>query len=165
MTMRKHLAALLALTLSLGGLFTTDGFAADRPLLIPGKQALFQRVLAVPGARLHSAPGGSAGDQVTPFTAFYVYARETLDGMQWLQIGTDRHGGTTGWLTQKSTIEWTQGLTVAFREAIGRDRALLFRDAASVRDLASQRDLARYTELYRAAEAGEEPGDSPVVAI
>ncbi|MGD8957403.1 MAG: vWA domain-containing protein, partial [Chromatiaceae bacterium] len=163
--MSKRLATLVVLTLSLGWLFSTDGLAADRPLLIPGKQALFQRVLAVPGARLHAAPGGGAGDEVTPFTAFYVYARETRDGAQWLQIGTDRHGGTTGWLPQKDTIEWTQGLTVAFREAIGRDRALLFRDAASVRELASQRDLARYTELYRAAEAGEEPGDSPVVAI
>jgi hypothetical protein len=165
MTLRKHLATLVALTLSLGWLFTSDGLAADRPLLIPGKQALFQRVLAVPGARLHAAPGGTAGDEVTPFTAFYVYSRESLDGAQWLQIGTDRHGGTTGWLPQKDSIEWTQGLTVAFREAVGRDRALLFRDAASVRELASQRDLARYTELYRAAVAGEEPSDSPVVAI
>ena len=36
----------------------------------------------------------------------------------------------------------------------GRDRALLFRDAASVRDLAKNRDLEKYAGLYRAAGGG-----------
>ncbi len=138
---------------------------AAQPLLIPGKQSLYQRVLAVPGATLHSEIGDASGEPVTPFTAFYVYAKQGAGGSEWLQVGTDRHGGTSGWLQKQRTIEWTQGLTVAFREAIGRDRALLFGDAESVRELAKSRDLEKYSALYRAAEAGEEQADSPVVAI
>ena len=122
-------------------------------------------MLSVPGAQLHATPDGAAGEAVTPFTAFYVYAREPSAGSEWLQVGTDRHGGVRGWLKGPDTIDWAQGLTVAFREAVGRDRALLFRDADSVRELAKTRDLDQYSELYRSAEAGEKRSDSPVVAI
>ncbi len=153
--------ALLTLALLLSTLIAT----AEQPLLIPGKQALYQRVLAVPGQHLHDAPNGTPGQAVTPFTAFYVYARRTGNDGQWLKVGTDRHGGGNGWLPKTGTIEWTQGLTVAFREAIGRDRVLLFGDAQSARELARDRDLKRYDALYSAALAGEEDNDSPVVAI
>jgi hypothetical protein len=165
MAMNKLLTALLVLITALAATTSQQLYAAGQPLLIPGKQSLYQRVLAVPGSRLHAEPGGAAGEPVTPFTAFYVYAREQADGHDWLQVGTDRHGGVRGWLKGESAIDWTQGLTVAFREAVGRDRALLYRDAASVRDLAKTRDMARYGELYRSAEAGEKRDDSPVVAI
>jgi hypothetical protein len=139
--------------------------AAEQPLLIPGKQSLFQRVLAVPGATLHAQPGNAEGSEVTPFTAYYVYKRRNTQGAEWLEVGTDRHGGISGWLPAKQTIEWTQGLTVAFREPVGHDRALLYRDAAAVRALAESRDLERYDALYRSAVAGETDADSPVVAI
>ena len=151
--------------LALALLLSTLVAMAEQPLLIPGKQALYQRVLAVPGQHLYDAPDGKRGETVTPFTAFYVYARRTGNGGQWLKVGTDRHGGGNGWLPKNGTIEWNQGLTVAFREAIGRDRVLLFDDAQSVRDLAKGRDLARYDTLYSAALSGEERDDSPVVAI
>jgi len=164
-TMNRLIPALMALTVALGPLAWVSSHAADQPLLIPGKKALYQRVLAVPGAKLHDEPGSGAGTEVTPFTAYYVYARRAAEGSAWLKVGTDRHGGNSGWLAEQSTIEWAQGLTVAFREAVGRDRALLFRDAASVRDLAKNRDLEKYAGLYRAAEAGETNDDSPVVAI
>ena len=165
MTMNRLLTALLALTLSLGLLISGPVAAADRPLLISGKKSLYQRVLSVPGAQMYAAAGSEAGTAVTPFTAFYVYAKTHQDGALWLQVGTDRHGGVSGWLPSSSTIEWAQGLTVAFREAVGRDRALLYRDAATVRELAKNRDLEHYAALYRSAEAGETRADSPVVAI
>ena len=160
MIMTRLLPALLALTLS-GAALLSSAANATQPLLMDGKQSLFQRVLSIPGARLHDAPGSGNGESVTPFTAFYVYARR--DG--WLQVGTGRHGETEGWLSDKDTIDWAQGLTVAFREADGRDRALLFRDADSLRELAKNRDLESYAKLYEAAEAGEARADSPVVAI
>ncbi len=165
MTMKRLLTALLALTITSGSLVLPAASAAEHPLLIPGKKSLYQRVLAVPGAQLHAEPGAGTGEAVTPFTAFYVYAKRNHEDGQWLQVGTDRHGGVSGWLPSHSTIEWTQGLTVAFREARDHDRALLFRDAASARELAKSRDLERYAALYRAAEAGETLEDSPVVAI
>ncbi len=160
MNMTRLLPVLLALTLS-GAALLGGAANATQPLLMDGKESLFQRVLSVPGAQLHDSPGGAAGDDVTPFTAYYVYARR--DG--WLQVGTGRHGDTDGWLRDKDAIDWAQGLTVAFREADGRDRALLFRDAGSLRELAKSRDLETYSSLYSAAEAGEPKADSPVVAI
>jgi hypothetical protein len=148
----------------IGLLLAGFAFAAE-PLLIPGKQSLFQRVLSVPGAHLHAAPGGAQGSESVPFTAFYVYARRSERGAEWLHVGTDRHGGTAGWLRADQTITWNQGLTVAFREAVERDRALLYRDAESARALASDRESARYDDYYRAAVEGRQAADSPVVAI
>ena len=146
--------------------FATAAQEPDQPLLMPGKKSLSQRVLAKPGAVLHSAADAAAvGDAVTPFTAYYVYARRGDGPAQWLQIGVDRHGGRIGWLRASDTIEWNQGLTVAFRDPIGRDRALLFRDRETLRDLARTRDLKHYNALYEAAEHNALPPDSPVVAI
>ena len=71
---------------------------ADEPLLIEGKRELYQRVLAVPGARMANEAGGEGHEAVTPFTAFYVYTRRTVDGTEWVELGTDRHGARAGWL-------------------------------------------------------------------
>ncbi|MGB5561957.1 MAG: VWA domain-containing protein, partial [Sedimenticolaceae bacterium] len=106
MNTNRFLSSLLILALSLGPFGLAQVFAADQPLLIPGKQSLYQRVLSVPGAQLHATPDGAAGEAVTPFTAFYVYAREPSAGSEWLQVGTDRHGGVRGWLKGPDTIDW-----------------------------------------------------------
>ncbi len=158
--MRRLIAALLVLILA-----PAVQAAPEQPLLMPGKQALYQRVLSTPEAQLHAEPGAGAGEPVTPFTAFYVYTRESAAGTSWLQVGTDRHGNPSGWLPADQTLEWAQGLTVAFREAVDRDRVLLFDNAQAVRELANGPDIERYAELYRAAAAGETRADSPVVAI
>lgn len=152
---------LLALIITCSTLGAGVAQAAAQPLLMSGKQSLFQRVLAVPGSRLFANPDVGEGKQIVPFTAYYVYARR--DG--WLQVGTGRHGSTDGWMRETDGIDWAQGLTVSFREADGRDRALLFRDAASLRTLANSRDLDTYGALHASAEAGEVREDSPVVAI
>ena len=139
--------------------------SGDEPLLMEGKHELYQRVLAVPGARMVTEAGGQGRAEVTPFTAFYVYARITLDGTQWLEVGTDRHGTRAGWLPLASTIEWNHGLTAAFRDPVGHDRVLLFKDKESVRELARQQDLAAYDQLYQEAEQENSSADSPVIAI
>ena len=99
---------------------------ADRakPLLMPGKQSLYQRVLAAPGANLAQSPvaSESEGEPVSPFTALYVYAREQdAAAKEWLQVGTDRFGTVIGWLPASRTLEWHQGLTVvAVHISVGR---------------------------------------------
>ena len=135
--------------------------ATERPLLIPGKQSLYQRVIAVPGAQLVDAPGAPTGKPVTPFTAYYVYARE--GGA--VQVGTGRYGNTAGWIAAAQTIDWNQGLTVAFRNPDAHSRSLLFRDAATLKALAQGPDLTTYRRLYQEAEDGRSGPDSPVVAI
>ncbi len=136
------------------------------PLLIPGKQSLYQRVLAIPQAKLYpSAKEKGSGKDVVPFTAFYVYKRQQVDGREWLRVGTDRHGEIKGWLDAADTLEWNQGLTVAFRDPVGGDRSLLFRDSASLKRLVEAKDKKAYAALQRDAQAGKIDENSPVVAI
>jgi hypothetical protein len=137
----------------------------DEPLLMKGKRELYQRVLAVPGARIASKAGEEGQKAVIPFTAFYVYARRTLGDTEWLEVGTDRHGTRAGWLPLASTLEWNHGLTAAFRDPVGHDRVLLFKDQESVRQLVGQPDLKAYDQLYQEAEQENTSADSPVVAI
>ncbi len=125
-------------------------FAADKPLLLAGKQSLYQRVLAIPGAQIHKSLK-SVGTDTTPFTAYYVYARTKVGTQDWLHVGTDRFGGKKSWLKSDDTIEWNQGLTVAFRDPAYQDRALLFKDAKSLKDVAQDRSLKNYERLYSEA--------------
>lgn len=157
----KHLVAtslLLLQTLWVGASASTNA----QPLLMEGKQSLFQRVLAMPGSLLHTKIAED-GREVTPFTAYYVYARKNAQGKEWLQVGTGRHGQIDGWISASDSIEWNQGLTVAFREPKDHDRALLFRDAESLQSITGNPE--HYRELYQAASKGQITPDSPVVAI
>jgi hypothetical protein len=156
-------SVLLALALTAAALARAE--EPRSPLLMKGKQTLFQRVLAKPDAKLAPAPGAAPADAVTPFTVFYVYEREVAGDTGWLQVGLDSHGSLAGWLPAGETIEWNQGLTVAFRDPAGQDRVLLFRDRDSLKALVEDRDLEAYDRLYTAAEQGTLPEDSPVVAI
>ncbi|MEN8180432.1 MAG: vWA domain-containing protein, partial [Pseudomonadota bacterium] len=62
-------------------------------------------------------------------------------------------------------IPWNQGLTVAFRDPVGNDRVLLFRDQKSLKSLVESQDDKAYTELYESAVSGSLNAESPVVAI
>ncbi|MEJ2577186.1 MAG: VWA domain-containing protein, partial [Gammaproteobacteria bacterium] len=158
--------AVLLLLASLLGAGAAAAQEATEPLLMPGKQSLYQRVLAAPGALLQPAPGArTAGEPVTPFTAFYVYASKGEGENAWLQVGTGRHGDVVGWLPAGRTLEWNQGLTVVFRDPVGHDRALLFRDKEALKTMATERQLERYSQLYLEAVSDTLPDGSPVVAI
>ncbi len=137
----------------------------ERPLLLEGKHNLYQRVLAVPDARLAPEPGAEERTAVVPFTSFYVYAREKHGGTEWIEVGTDRHGSRTGWLRAGSTLEWNHGLTAAFRDPTGHDRVLLFKDRDSLRQLVQEGDVSHYERLYKQAQQEMLSPDSPVVAI
>ncbi len=157
------LAFLLCVVAAAGDAQAADG---RQPLLLPGKHTLFQRVLAKPEAALYTKPGtGEATSRPTPFSVFYVYARKQAAGGEWLEVGTDRFGAVKGWIPASETIEWNQGLTVAFRDPVGQDRVLLFKDESSLKNLVEKRDLKRYEALYQQAESGKLSSDSPVVAI
>ena len=137
----------------------------EEPLLMKGKRELYQRVLSLPGARMATEAGGQGRESVMPFTAFYVYARRTAGDMEWVEVGTDRHGSRAGWLRGTDSIAWNHGLTAAFRDPAGHDRVLLFRDSDSLRQLAKQGGGREYRRLYAEAVKGQLSGDSPVVAI
>ena len=164
-TMKKILLALVIAMLPLAGMAADPAVNSDRPLLIPGKHSLYQRVLSVPGARIASEPGGQADAELLPFTALYVYARREQGGSDWIEVGADRHGNRMGWLASASSIEWNHGLTAAFRDPTGHDRVLLFKDSDSLRQLAAQSSLMRYKRFYGEAVHEQLSKDTPVVAI
>nr|VFJ91169.1 MAG: serine/threonine-protein kinase PpkA [Candidatus Kentron sp. LFY] len=137
-----------------------------KPLLMEGKRSLYQRVLAKPGVNIHSEPGVLGDIKPTiPFSVYYVYSRHIANGVQWVEVGIDAHGDIHGWVPERDLVEWKQALTVAFRNPVGQDRVLLFRDKESLRNLVEDRDLTAYEQLYRRAEAGMLSAEGPVVAI
>ena len=163
--MKKFLMLLMLGMMPLMAVCAEPASGGKEPLLMKGKHELYQRVLSVPGARMATEAGGQGSEEVVPFTAFYVYARRTIAGKQWLELGTDRHGTRAGWLPLASTLEWNHGLTAAFRDPAGHDRVLLFKDKESVRQLAREQDQAAYDRLYKQAVQDKLAADSPVVAI
>ncbi len=165
MTMQlRILSLILLLTLANGPLFAALETPL-RPLLMPDKQSLYQRVLAKPDALIHSAPESKAGEKAIPFTAFYVYARREVNGEGWQQVGHNRHGQLAGWIRETDLIPWNQGLTIAFREPLGNDRVLLFRDKEGLKSLVDSYDLEHYKQVYAEAESGKLTAESPVIAI
>ena len=139
---------------------------STRPLPLEGKRALYQRVIAVPGAGLVDEAGASMrlARPVTPFTVLYVYAREMIDGREWLQVGLDSIGEIRGWLPAEQGVEWQQTLTVGFRDPARQPRVPLFGDRDALKTLADENDIAAYRDLRARAVQGDVT-DSPVVAI
>ncbi len=139
--------------------------AAKRPLLMENKQSLFQRMLAIPSATLYVQAGGEVAGKPVPFTVYYIYTRQQVNGKEWLQVGSDSHGTLKGWMLATDLIMWNQGLTVAFRKPGNTDRVLLFRDKESLKSLVNEPTSDHYQQIYQAAVKGELPQDSPIVAI
>ena len=135
-----------------------------RPLTVEGKRALYQRVIAVPGAALARSAGGEATQPVTPFTVYYVYERREVDGEAWLRVGLDSRGDQRGWLPAARSVAWRQTLTVGFRDTAERPRVLLFEDRQALVDLAESNDVEAYRRLRERASAGD-VADTPIAAL
>ncbi len=117
--------AILALLL-VGTLGSAAG-ASRAPLLQPGKQTLYERVLTRPGAELLQQPGAGRGTLIDAFTRYYVYGVREVDTHRWLEVGVDSKGTVAGWVDAAYTVPWRQQLAVAFTNpAAQRERALFF---------------------------------------
>jgi serine/threonine-protein kinase PpkA len=159
----KNFLARLVIALSIVAVFLVSAAQAQvtRPLLQEGKSALYQRVIAVPGARLASAPGDTAETRpVAPFTTYYVYERATRGGQEWLEVGTDSVGTIDGWLSANEAVDWKQTLTVGFRDPAENERVMLFGDRDSLKRLIDENDVATWRRLREQAAAGD-TADSP----
>ena len=121
----RHLSLTLAACLCLGSGWA---LAADKPLLQDGKKTLFQRVLTTPGCHLSTAAGGPAGTAQPAFSRFYVYERASAGAAQWLKVGPDSFGKTSGWLPADCTVDWKMQLTLAFTNPANRDRLMFFKE-------------------------------------
>ncbi len=114
-----------ALLLAVGALGTAGAQQAPLlPLLQEGKKTLYQRVLTTPNCSLHPGPNQGTGMLQPTFTRFYVYERD----QEWLKVGPDSTGNTSGWLPKACTVEWKMQLSLAFTNPANRDRLLFFKE-------------------------------------
>ncbi|MDX1561797.1 MAG: vWA domain-containing protein [Gammaproteobacteria bacterium] len=157
---RALLAALLVVT---AGVATAQ---VTRPLPVEGKRALYQRVIAVPGARVVPSAGAPVqrAQPVAPFTVFYVYERTDVGGREWLRVGLDSIGDVRGWLPAEQGVEWRQTLTVGFKDPAEQPRVPLFADRNRLKEIAESNDVATYAELRQRAIDGD-LGGTGVVAL
>jgi serine/threonine-protein kinase PpkA len=91
---------------------------ARQPLLIQGKQALFQRVITRPGATLAAQPGANEGRPVPALSVFYVYARQGGD-VGWLEVG-HANNHAEGWILAARAVDWEHAMIAAFTNPAGR---------------------------------------------
>lgn len=128
---------LVTVAIALAGLsipaFVPLEAAADAPTraaqLMPGKTTLYRRVITKPDGVMSDAPGPNAQilvEDVPTFSIFYVY--DERDG--YLELGSNSHGGTKGWMPKDAVVDWKQSIVVAFnnRADAGRDQHVFFKD-------------------------------------
>lgn len=106
---------------------------AQEPLKQDGKKTLYQRVLSTPECML-SSEIGAEGQPIPTFSRYYVYARESFQGNNWLKVGPDTQGKTVGWLLESCAVPWNMQMTLTFTNpaGTGRDSLLFFKDRASL---------------------------------
>lgn len=160
------LRLLIALTALLPALAFAQA-APRTPLLIEGKQSLFQRVIARPGATLSPRPDGQGARPVPGFTVYYVYARPPGDAGRSetgrIEVGRTADGRPEGWLEGAKAIEWKHAMVAAFTSPAGRQPVLFLRSERDERLLMMDSQAGQRARDLRAAAAGADPG--PVIAM
>ena len=163
------LLAFLALTWSVAG-------AAQqcKPLIIPGKKTLFQRVVTHPGTNLFAFAGDSAPvlqRRIKPFTIFYVYERTSVDGTPWLLVGLSSNCKMSGWLKGTKVSGWRQSMTLVFTERTGRQPVLFFKNLDFLERVAASESpgemSTRLASDFAAIKSGKmsRPDQFPILAI
>ncbi|TCO83694.1 serine/threonine-protein kinase PpkA [Plasticicumulans lactativorans] len=145
---------------------TTGG--AERPLLLPGKKTLFQRVVLGPDARLYRAPGRDAATPLPAFSVYYVYERRRDGAQEWLRVGAASDGRSEGWIDAGKAYDWKQTLVLKFMDRSGRDPVMFVDDRAPLEQVVGDADPASVVRAWlakvRAAQGRTVPG-VPVVAV
>ncbi len=140
--------------------------AAPRtPLLIEGKQSLYQRVIARPGATLSQRPDGQGARPVPGFTVYYVYARPPGDVAARIEVGRTADGHPEGWLEAAKAIEWKHAMVAAFTSPAGRQPVLFLRSERDERMLMMDSEAGQRAQTLRAAAAAPGGNPGPVIAV
>lgn len=148
--------------LGLIGFYTHVTLAVEVPLLMEGKNTLYQRVLTTPDARLFESLEQSASSiEILPFSVLYVYQKK----QNWIKVGYGRFDDAVGWVKKAQTIIWNQALTVSFKDPQDTQRVMLFDSKESLQTLVENYDTKGYQALYESAVKGDVGADSPVIAI
>jgi serine/threonine-protein kinase PpkA len=145
-----------------------------KPLLLPEKKTLFQRVITNPGANVYVSADKTAPivqASVKPFTIYYVYERIQVDGSEWLKVGPSASCEVIGWVQADQVSEWRQSLSLVFTERVGRKPVLFFKDLDSLEKVAGSQSPAEEAEnlasQFTAITSGNmaKPEDFKIIAM
>ena len=145
-----------------------------KPLLLPGKKTLFQRVITNPGANVYVSTGKKAAivhASVKPFTIYYVYERRQVEGAEWVKVGPSASCEISGWVEGSLVSEWRQSLSLVFTERVGRKPVLFFKDLDALEKVAGSPSPAdeaaklatQFTNITAGKTAASE--DFPIIAM
>ena len=165
----------IIINFSLIFLWVNNSFAQQcKPLLIPNKKTLFQRVISHPGANLYvSADKASplVRANLRPFTVFYIYERKYVGDIEWLKVGSSSNCQVSGWVNGDFTSEWRQSLTLIFTERSGRKPVLFFNSLKSLEEVAGSaspgeqaNQLASNFIVFQSGRQSE-PNKFPILAM
>ena len=145
-----------------------------KPLLLPGKKTLFQRVITNPGANVYVSTGKKAAivhASVKPFTIYYVYERRQVEGAEWVKVGPSASCEISGWVEGSLVSEWRQSLSLVFTERVGRKPVLFFKDLDALEKVAGSPspadEAAKLATQFTNITAGKTaaPEDFPIIAM
>ncbi|MGD8210691.1 MAG: vWA domain-containing protein [Desulfobacterales bacterium] len=173
---RKLFFLTIVFTAYLLAIFWVDTAASQncKPLLLPGKKTLFQRVITNPGANVYVSAGKKAAivhASVKPFTIYYVYERRQVEGVEWVKVGPSASCEISGWVEASLVSEWRQSLSLVFTERVGRKPVLFFKDLDSLEKVAgspSPADEAAKlaTQFTEISEGQMDPPEGfPIIAM
>ncbi|WP_424980037.1 vWA domain-containing protein [Leisingera sp. S232] len=158
---QTRIMAAIALCWTMAPAFVGPTQAQDVPLLIEGKDSLFQRVLVRDSTGQFDTPDGAVGPRVAPLTPLFVY--QHADG--WLQVGIDEEGNDLFWISETAAVDWNQNIVATFEGSENLERLLFFKEIDPIYDLLELESpgpaAAHYREEAQQAERGE--GTSEVV--
>ena len=145
-----------------------------KPLLLPGKKTLFQRVITNPGANVYVSAGKKAAivhASVKPFTIYYVYERRQVEGAEWVKVGPSASCEISGWVEGSLVSEWRQSLSLVFTERVGRKPVMFFKDLDALEKVAGSPSPAdeaaklatQFTKITE--DQMDPPEDFPIIAM
>lgn len=156
----------------------------DRPLLVEGKNTVYQRVITKSSLSVNAQPSDQSpvAARFAPFQPLYVFERRTGsvgmaatgedaavtqsgDATEWLLVGASVNAAPVGWLRDADTIDWKQNIVAAFTNPAGRKSQLLFESEARLRRVMEHEALgALQDQMLAEVAAGSIPADRGVVA-
>lgn len=110
--------------------------ALGAPLLMDGKQTLYQRVLTTPSCLLYPDGTLQNGQQVPAFSRYYVYERTP----EALKVGPDTTGTIAGFLKSDCAVDWEAQTALIFTNPAGRDRTPIFDEREALQSIVSDKN-------------------------
>ncbi len=153
--MGRMIRALIAVAFVVS--FHTAPLAAQdvRPLVIDGKDTLFQRVLLRNRIQARSAPDGEILRSFAPLQALYVYTRQR----DWLEVALGTEGEDRVWIPDASAVDWNQNIVATLEGGANVERLMFFSDENSVYDIIeSENPAAAAAPFLEAALTAEQGG-------